>query len=1027
MKKIIRQILLLYFTLLICSSSYAQTGPGGVGNSTSNIVWLVGDSLASLSDGDNITTWPDGSGNANDLSQPNAIFTPVYKVNILNGKPVVRFNKDNGRIRRTSFADFPTTQITTFIVNKNAENGDGMFSYASTAHNNDFLLYNSPNLRVYRAANFNSTGLAINNDSWNIIDVTWRNSDGAVAVWLNGAVSYTGTLATGTSITQNGCLAIAGEQDAVDGGYDAGQAHFGDFAEIIVYNLSLNSAQRIIVTNYLAAKFNLDISASGNDYFSFEATHSYGLAGIGREDASNNHTTAMSSNILQISNPGALDADKEYLLFGHDTCNISGWTTTEAPNSGVNIQRLAREWRLDETGELGTLTFTIDTSLFPSRPAGYTKFVLLVDADGDFSTGASVYEMSSPGSDEFFEVGNINISSGDYIAVGTVIPTVEFDTDTQSDFETNNANLTIQLNYISLVNVDVDYYTTDGTAIAPGDYTAVPATTATIIAGTTSTPVTITVNNDTDVEDDESFTVTLTNQPAGIVLGGNSTLTYTLHDDDNTRKVHFSIATSSGDEGTTPAQVTVAVTPFDPVNTTTVDYKVTGGTATGGGTDYILASGTVIIPPLTVSNTFDITIVDDGLSEADETIEITLYNPTNSNLSDTDPIDHTFTINDNDVLPTVQFDAASSVGSESASLASISVILSAVAGQDVSVNYTVAGTATSGVDHDLVDGSIIIPSGSLSNTIDFNITDDTEQESDETVQITLGPPVVNATLGAQTVHTYAILDNDGEFGFSGPGGVGDKISNLVWLEADSITGLSDGDDLPLWTDGSGNSLDFSQPNMLYQPVYRTNLLNGKPIIRFQDFNNDRIRRTGFASFPSTAITTFFVNKNMDGGDGLLSYASTGSDNDFLLYNSTNIGIYRGTNVNSGINISDDSWHIVDVSWRSVDGATSLWLDGSDSYSTTHQTGTLITPNGCLAIGGEQDAIDGGYAAGQAHAGDFAEVIVYNVSLNDAQRIIVANYLASKYDLSLSANDYFAFELTHNNDVAGIGRVDNANT
>ena len=199
-----------------------------------------------------------------------------------------------------------------------------------------------------------------------------------------------------------------------------------------------------------------------------------------------------------------------------------------------------------------------------------------------------------------------------------------------------------------MVNVDVDYYTTDGTAVAPGDYTAVPATTATILAGTTSIPVTITIINDTDVEDDESFTVTLTNQQADIVLGADSILTHTIHDDDNSRKIHFPTSTSSGNEGTTPAQVTVEVTPFDPVNPTTVDYKVTGGTATGGGTDYILASGTVTIPPLTASNTFDITIVDDGFSEADETIEITLYNPTNSNLSDTDPIVLVFTINDNE-------------------------------------------------------------------------------------------------------------------------------------------------------------------------------------------------------------------------------------------------------------------------------------------------------------------------------------------------------------------------------------------
>jgi hypothetical protein len=59
----------------------------------------------------------------------------------------------------------------------------------------------------------------------------------------------------------------------------------------------------------------------------------------------------------------------------------------------------------------------------------------------------------------------------------------------------------------------------------------------------------------------------------------------------------------------------------------TVDYAVTGGTATGGGVDYILASGTLIFSAGQTSKTIPITIIDDALDEANETIRFTLSIP----------------------------------------------------------------------------------------------------------------------------------------------------------------------------------------------------------------------------------------------------------------------------------------------------------------------------------------------------------------------------------------------------------------
>ena len=78
----------------------------------------------------------------------------------------------------------------------------------------------------------------------------------------------------------------------------------------------------------------------------------------------------------------------------------------------------------------------------------------------------------------------------------------------------------------------------------------------------------------------------------------------------------------------------------------TVDYAVTG-TATGSGTDYTLANGTLTIIAGSTSGTITIaSIVNDSLDEANETVIVTLSSPSNATLG-TDSV-HTYTINDND-------------------------------------------------------------------------------------------------------------------------------------------------------------------------------------------------------------------------------------------------------------------------------------------------------------------------------------------------------------------------------------------
>ena len=75
----------------------------------------------------------------------------------------------------------------------------------------------------------------------------------------------------------------------------------------------------------------------------------------------------------------------------------------------------------------------------------------------------------------------------------------------------------------------------------------------------------------------------------------------------------------------------------------TVNYAVTG-TATGSGTDYTLANGTLTINAGATSGTITIaSIVDDSITEGNESVILTLSSPSNASLG-SDSV-HTYTIN----------------------------------------------------------------------------------------------------------------------------------------------------------------------------------------------------------------------------------------------------------------------------------------------------------------------------------------------------------------------------------------------
>ncbi|MCB9448709.1 MAG: hypothetical protein H6585_10230 [Flavobacteriales bacterium] len=977
-----QELFCFIFILSLQFNSFAQTGPGGVGDATNNKLWLKADYL-SQGDGTAVTSWTDASGNGFDFAQATGSKQPTYKTNILNGQPVVRFDGGDA--------------LNSTTITSNA--GDHTVFGVLNSTSNTYTFDNTDGARWLTAIHTSgaywdgawkgtaiATGATVKIHSW-VLD------DAGAEVFTDGTSYTTGTWDATSKM--GGTQVLGARQD------QSTQMMTGDMGEWIVYEGALNTAQRIIVENYLASKYGITIA---NDKYAHQGTHKEDVAGIGYEDASNFHTAAQSAGILKISNAASLDVAGDYLLFGHDDGDATTWTTAEDPNSGSNSQRLAREWRLDESGTVGSITVGVLVSALPALPGGYTNYVIWKDADGDFTAGATQYPLTQNGS--YYETTGLTFTDGDYIAIGCIKPVIQFTLTSSSGSEaTTPATIEVSLNYALGSNATVDY-TINGASTATGggtDYT-LAAGTATITSGSTTTNISATIVDDGTQESSETIILDLSNPSAGITLGANTQHTYSINDNDGTRDIDFTVASSNGAENVTPVVLTLQITNGASSGTQTVDYTVSG-TATGGGTDYTLASGTATIVAPATTTTISIIVVDDALDEAGETVVVSLSNPSAGVNIGTNDV-YTYTINDDDASPTVQFTTTSSSGSEGTTPANLELSLSAVSGQDVTVDYNVTGgTATGGgTDYTLASGTATITAGSTTTNISPVIVDDGSVELTETIQVTISNPG-NATLGANTTHTFNILDND-DVGFVGPGGVGKSTNNKLWLKADYLS-QGDGTAVTSWTDASGNGFDFAQATGSKQPTYKTNILNGQPVVRFDGgdaLNSTTITsnagdHTVFGVLNSTSNTYTF--DNTDGARWLTAIHTSGAYWD---------GAWKGTAIATGATVKIHSW-VLD------DAGAEVFTDG-----TSYTTGTWDATSkmgGTQVLGARQDQ------STQMMTGDMGEWIVYEGALNTAQRIIVENYLASKYGITI-ANDKYAHQGTHKEDVAGIGYEDASN-
>jgi len=240
-------------------------------------------------------------------------------------------------------------------------------------------------------------------------------------------------------------------------------------------------------------------------------------------------------------------------------------------------------------------------------------------------------------------------------------------------------------------------------------------------------------------------------------------------------------------------------------------------------------------------------------------------------------------------------------------------------------------------------------------------------------------------------------------GLSGTGGLSAIMKNgydpnsfgglQLWLRADKISGKVDNDPITTWFDLSGNGNDAAETTN--PPTYKTNILNGKPAVRF-DGTSDIL----------TLSTSLFS------GDVNITFAAVYKDIDALTKPHT------GSIMGQSVGTVTGTWFMAQSRFQTgATGApyfagygadiTSAAPDVNPHYALlTHDQTTVITRLDGTQVGTGDRNLNttannfrlAHSKAGEYLQGDIYEVLVWTIVLNSDQLTKTETYLASGWGL-----------------------------
>ncbi len=288
-----------------------------------------------------------------------------------------------------------------------------------------------------------------------------------------------------------------------------------------------------------------------------------------------------------------------------NSCSISYATASGTALSGS-----------DFTATSGTLTFT---------SAQTTQTVSVPTIDDSIAENPETFGMSLSNPDKSGALGSPSVATatindndtcaGISFTVASSGPVTEGAGSVFTVTKTGSTGFTCTVNYA----------TSDGTAVAPGDYTATSGT-LTFNSTTTSVSVTVPTVDDSIVESPETFSMSLnlTGITSGQTLGTPGSATATINDNDGggpCSGISYAVSDASNYEGS-PLVFTVTKA-GSTSSSCTVNYATADGTATAP-TYYTAKSGTLTFASMQTSQTVSVTTIDRSRAKGTLTMYLNL-------------------------------------------------------------------------------------------------------------------------------------------------------------------------------------------------------------------------------------------------------------------------------------------------------------------------------------------------------------------------------------------------------------------
>ncbi len=218
--------------------------------------------------------------------------------------------------------------------------------------------------------------------------------------------------------------------------------------------------------------------------------------------------------------------------------------------------------------------------------------------------------------------------TNDDVAVAANI-SIDNVTQNEGNAGTSTFDFTVSIDAAADATVQVD--TADGSATAGSDYTAIAAQTVTFTAmGPLTQTVSVTVNGDTTIETDETFTVNLSNAMGATITDaqGDGSIT----NDDAAVISIDDVTQAEGDVGSSTFDFTVSI---DNSTDATVQVNTSNGTATTADSDYDAIAGQMVTFTAggATTQSVSVTVNGDVAVESNETFNVDLSNVTGASVS----------------------------------------------------------------------------------------------------------------------------------------------------------------------------------------------------------------------------------------------------------------------------------------------------------------------------------------------------------------------------------------------------------